>query len=392
MTATVKQRPSGQLTLQGQTVPAEAINPDVFFNATRRKRNQEYKSAYNGLGGGDVIELRKSDILSDIFVRFSGALTVVHGTGNVNATLRWPYDLVRAFRFTAQGVSNLHNYSGLKAKAREMMKNPDATDRGVSQPVGSGTAVQGTLALASESWGVGPGQTAIASGTYNVELEWRIAVAEDDKDLAGAIFMQTSASDMTLNIDYATAAQLFTVTGNDTVALAGTIIVETIKFSIPVVGGQFVIPDLSVFHSVIQTNTLTLQQGDNEIPLIGAGTGKTLLRVWYQVWQGAAPATPLIPIGGNFGVQGWRYGSNETPEMYSDGRSMRQFNETLYASDLGAVWGILCHEFDATWAFRDAVDLGQVSALRLLINLVNAPTSPNLEYVQETVYAAGAAA
>lgn len=391
--ATTKQRPTGMLTLQGQTVPESAINPDQFFLSTRRKRNQEYKSAYNGLGGGDIVELRKSDILAAIYVRFSGTLAITHSTGSVAATLRWPYDLAKAFRFTAQGVSNLINVSGLKLKAREMMKNPDATDRGVSQPFGASTISQGSLALASESWGVGPGATAIPTGSYAVELEWRVPVAEDPKDLAGAIFMQTSAMDMTLAIDWANLNTLFTVTGNDTVALTGTLIIETEKFSIPVVNGSFVIPDLSVFHSLIQTNTTqNLQQGDCEVPLISAGTGKTLLRVFYQLWNGAAPAVPLAATAANFGVQGWRYGGNETPELYVDGRSLRQYNEALYASDMGSSWGVLCHEFDTTWAFRDAVDLGQVSALRLLINLVNAPTSPSLEYVQETVYAAGAAA
>lgn len=395
-TATVT-RPNSQQqgtrTLQGQTVPAEAVNPAAFFAQTRRKRSAEYSRAYAGLGQTDTAELKKSDILAVLHIRFSGNVVVVHGTGTCAATFRWPYDLLKACRFTANGQSNLINVSGLKLKAREIMANPESEDRGVAQSVSGASVNQGTMSQASELWGVGPGQTAIASGTYPVELYWKVPVAEDEKDLAGAIFAQTSALDLNLNMDWNTAASLFTITGNDTVAVNGNVIVEAEKYSIPVVGGQFVVPDLSLFHSLVQTTKANeLAQGDNEPRLIGQGVGKQLLRLFFQTWNGAAPQVPLAVTAANYGPQGWRYGTNETPELFPDGRSLRQWNENLYGSDIAAVWGFMCHEFEATWGFRDAVDMGQTSDLRLYTNIVSALTSPSLEYVQETVFAAGTAA
>lgn len=391
-TATASKAPTGTRTLQGQTVPAEAVNPAAFFAGTRRKRYAEYYRTFAGLGGTDTAELRKSDILSVLHVRFTGTLSVTHNTGTVAATFRWPYDLIKAVRFTANGQSNLINVSGLKLKARELMANAEADDRGVAQSVNGATVTQGTLSQASESWGVGPGQTAIATGNYAVELYWKIPVAEDEKDLSGAIFCQTSAMDLTVSIDWNTVGALFTITGNDTVALTGSVIIEAEKYSIPVANGSFVVPDLSLFHSMVQTPyAAALQQGDNEVRVVGQGAGKSLLRLYYQVWNGASPV-PLAGTAGNYGPQGWRYGTNETPELFPDGRSLRQWNENLYGSDLGAVWGFLCHEFDTTWGFRDAVDMGQASELRLYINIATALTSPTLEYVQETMFAAGSAA
>lgn len=379
-------------TLQGQTVPAEAVDPMAFFAQTRRKRYAEYSRPYAGLGNTDTAELRKSDILSVLHVRFSGTLTVVHGTGAAAATFRWPYDLLKAARFTANGQSNLINVSGGKLKAREMAANPSSSDRGVTQSVSGAAVNQGTLSEASEAWGVGPGQTAIASGAYPVELYWKVPVAEDEKDLAGAIFAQTSAMDLTLSLDWNTLATLFTITGNDTVALTGNVIIEAEKYSIPVVSGHFVVPDLSLFHSVVQTTVQSgVQQGDNELRLIGQGAGKQLLRLFFQIWNGAAPV-PLVANAVNYGPQGWRYGTNETPELFPDGRSLRQWNENLYESDIGAIWGFLSHEFEATWGFRDAVDMGQTSELRLYSNLAVALTNPTVEYVQETMFAAGTAA
>lgn len=392
MPPTAVQTSAPKRTLQGIEVPAESVNPGAFFALTRRHTQVEKSAAFAGLGLTDSIELKKSDILGGLHIFFSGTLTVVHGTGTVNSTLRWPYDLIKAVRFTANGQSNLINVSGLKLKAREQMANQEITDRGIAQLVNGASINQGTLSTSAESWGVGTGATAIPSGSYPVELYWYVPVAEDPKDLAGAIFAQTSSMDLTLNIDYETLANLFPVTGNDTVSLTGNIIVESEKYSIPTVNNQFVVPDLSLFHSMIQSRYTSLSQGDNEIRLIGQGAGKQLLRLFYQVWNGAVPQTPLSGTAQNFGHQAWRYGSNETPEDFIDGRRLRTVLERQYNCDVANVWGFLAQEFAATNAFRDTVDMGQASELRLVSNLQAALTNPGLEYVQETMFAAGSAA
>jgi hypothetical protein len=358
---------------------------------TRRHRFAEYNKPFAGLGLTDNVELKKSDIIAGLRVRFSGQVVVTLPTGTCATTMRWPYDLVKAFRLTANGQSNLINLSGLKAKARFAMAG-DFSDRGVAQTVAGATVNQGTLSNSSELWGVGAGTTAIAANTYPVELQWNIDIAEDERDLVGAIFAQTSTMDITLAVDYAAATDLFVLTGTATAVITGNLIVETEKFSIPVVGGQFVVPNLSLFHSVIQTRYTQLANGDNEIRLIGQGAGKQLLRVFFQTWNGANPQTPLAATATNYGPQSWRYGTNETPETYLDGRSMRQRNEEEYAVDTGAVWGFLAHEFAVIAAFRDTVDMGQTSELRLVSNIPNAVTltAPAMEYVQETVFAAAA--
>jgi hypothetical protein len=397
MPPTMTQSPNAQspvVTFQGIDVPAEAVRPDAFYALTRRHRFQEFNKAFAGLGLTDNIELKKSDIIAGLHVRFSGQVVVTLGGGTAATTRRWPYDLVKAFRLTANGQSNLINISGLKAKARSAMAGLDFSDRGVSEQIGAAAVTQGTLALASELWGVGSGQAGIAGAptTYPIELTWDIDIAEDERDLAGAIFAQTSTMDITLAVDYESAANLFVLTGAATAVLTGNLIVETEKFSIPVVGGQFVVPNLSLFHSIIQTRYSQVANGDNEIRIIGQGAGKQLLRLFYQTWNGALPAQlPLVANATNYGPQSWRYGTNETPETYLDGQSMRQINEREYAVDVGGVWGFLSHEFAVIAAFRDTVDMGQTSELRIVVNIPSALalTNPAIEYVQEVIFAAG---
>lgn len=379
--------------MQGIAVPAESVRPQEFFAKTRRHIMTERQWSYAGQSQ-DVIELRKSDILSGITVRFSGSLVITTPTGTATSTARWPYDLLKQVRFTANGASNVINCSGLKLKVRQMMKRGELTDRGISQTFGGVARTQGTLALASESWGVGANST-LTAGTYSVDLEWFIPVAEDEIDLTGAIFLATSSSDLTLTLDYAPTTDLVALTGTATAALTGTFQVISQKFSIPTgQDGQIVVPDLSVFHSLIQSRTAVgIGNGDNEVRIVGQGAGKSLLRTFYQLWNGTASA-PVPMTTANFGKQSWRYGSNETPDEFFDGTHMRIHEERYYGSDVGGLWGFGCHDFANENVFRDVVDMGTTSELRILVNVAPGVTlvNPALEYVVETVFKAGQSA
>lgn len=385
------ERTAPQRYMQGVAVPAESVNPAEFLARTQRHTLIEQQRAYTGQTSQEVFELRKSDILSSILVRFSGQLVITGGTARTTA--RWPYDMFTA-RFTANGASNIINCSGLKLKIRDVMKKSDLTDRGVVQKVGNVDRSQGTLARASESWGVGSNTTGLPAGTYDVELEWTVPVAEDDYDLYGSIFLATSSSDLTLTLDYLPVNQLVIAETATAVALTGNMQVISTKYSIPIgPTGQIVIPDLSMFHSLIESRVSgTIQNGEVEHRLIGQGAGKSLLRVFGQVYNGANTASaPLAMTKGNFGKLMWRYANNETPEEYFDGNHMRIDQERRYNCDVGGLWGVFCFDYVHEHAFRDVVDLGTTAEFRLVTTLQSgvALASPRLEYVQETVFRAG---
>lgn len=385
------------LNMQGIAVPASSVNPQAFFARTRRHTQQEATRPYTlGASTQDVVELRKSDILSTIKLDFTGSLVVTPGTGTVASTPRWPYDIIQSVRYTANNASNLINCSGSQLKVREQMKNTQLTDRGITQTVAGAQVNQGTLSLSSESWGVGSNTTALAAGTYPVQLQWIIPVAEDEVDLSGATFLATSTADLTLTMVYEQLANLFTVTGNATVALSGNFTVKTTKFSIPLdpSTGDIIVPDLSMFHTLIQSSTSAIANGDNEVRIVGQGAGKSLLRMYYQLWNGAgAAAAPLAATAANFGPQGWRYGTNETPDLYADGQDMREVNERQFGTDVGKVWAFLCHDFASQLEFRDVVQMGETGELRLYCNLPSGVSlnQPSLRYVTEAVYGSGSA-
>lgn len=380
--------------LQGIEVPAESINPTVFFQLTRRRQTQERSRAFAGLGNTETVELLKSGILAEIRVKMSGNVTVTPGTGSVSSTCRWPYDLLKNAKFTANGAANLINLGGTQLKAHEYMVSAEMTDRGVSQSVAGSTVTQGTLSYASEKWGVGSQASSISNGTYAYILTWLIPVAENQMTLAGAIFLATTSTDLTLALQWGTQNDLFTLTGNGAVAVSGTYQVITKKFSIPVVNGEIVVPDLSLFHSVVNFRKGDgVALGANEIRLPGQGVGKSLLRAAFNVYNGSTPA-PLQLNASNFGDLYWRYGENETPDDYPDGDALREELEHLYNTDVGGVWGYGAMEFAAENGFRDAVDEGTTSDLRIGITIAAGVSlsSPAIEGFAETIWLAGQAA
>ena len=377
--------------MQGIAVPASAVRPSEFFARTRRKLGTEFSRTFAGLGQQDVVEIKKTDILSELTVRFVGTLTITPGSGSVATTRRWPYDLLRQVRFTANGQSNLINVSGSKLKVREFMAHGDLTDRGISQSVAGSSVNQGTLSQSHESWGVGSGATAIAGGSYDVDLEWVLPIAEDQIDLMGAIFCATSSTDLSLVLDWGTANELFVLAGNGAAALTGKAMVIAKRFSIPISDGNIVVPDLSQFHSLIQTRHTDLSLGANELRMVGQGAGKTLLRMYTQIWNGSGVGAPLAVNAANYGRLAWRYSGNETPDELEDGIVLRALNERYYNTDIGKVHGFFAHEFAQENAFRDTVDLGTTAEFRQVVELGSGLTLTNAaaEIVTESIFIAG---
>ena len=383
------------VSLQGVASPDVVVDPTAFYPATRRLTYpMRAITPIAGYGSTDSTQLRQTGIVAGLYVRVTG--TLVFG-GTITGTVmswRWPYNLIRALRVSANGQSNLINCNGLALKAWEFAANTDLNDRGVSRPVGAATVTQGALSLASEDWGtlttnlLGPNVTVPAIGTYTVDLEFFVPIAADQQSLIGSIFAQTAATNLTLDIDWETQANLVTLGGSATLTSALSYQVQGVVYSIPVVGGKAVVPDLSQFHQIAQYRTSALGQGDNELLLPGTGVGRKLLRAGFSVSTGTAPGTPLAMTAANFGALGWRFGGNDTPEQFANGTQMRYYNERLYSTDIGRNWGVAIWDFASQFALRDVVDEGATSDLRLLINLVNAPTTPFAEVIQETLFAA----
>lgn len=386
------------LSMQGIAIPAAVVDKPGFLRRTRRHTQLEQTRAVTiqPAGSGpsntrDTITLRRSDILGEITLRLTGTLTVTPGSGSVASTAAWPYGVFRNVGFNANGASSLISARGWTLKAREIAKDEGLSDNGVAQTVAGSTKSNGTLALPTEAWGVGQSTTGLTAGGA-VELVVTIPVAEDLFDMSGAIFLQTSSAELSVIIDWAAITDVFAFTGNGAASFTGTLEVHTTKFEIPTENGAIIVPDLSMFHSLVETSAPVLSTGiDTETIVVGQGAGKYVLRVLQQLQNGAVNA-PVPVTSANFGLMAWRYGTSETPDQWFSGSALRHNNARQYNSDLGGLQGYACHEF-AKAGFRDLVDMGVTADLRLVNNVTSSVTLNNakLWYAVESVYRSGQA-
>ena len=389
---------SPTVNMQGVDVPASSIDPTAFYANTRRKRFNEASIAnFAGLGFNNQFTIKQSGIIAALDVHISASLVITLNGGTAATTARWPYDLVGRFVLSANGTTNLVTCSGAKLAAYRFISEPSLNDRGVTRGVGGaspGTQVdQGTLSLASESWGVGSNVSAIAGGTYDVELYYRIPLAQDLIKLLGAVFGQTQATSLNVEIDWAQSSALFVLTGGATAVFSSlSVVCEGVVFSIPYgPDGNIVIPNLSAYHKYIQYNDFSVGVGQYLSNLVGQGVGQLLNRIVFQLWNGGAPQTPVVITSANFGQIGWQYGGDQNPEIYGgnalgSSHMLRFWDEQLYSTDLGAS-GFGCLDFASQWLARDAVDESTATNLALLLTPIASLTTPKLEVVQETISA-----
>lgn len=385
--------PSAPLTqLQGVETPPVVVDPNSFYLATRRmKYPMRALTAIAGLGSTDSTQLRQTGIVAGLEVRATGSLTFGGTITGTSMSYDWPFNLARAFRLSANGQSNLLNARGLTIRCLEFATNAKIDDTGITKNFNNVASSIGTLALSTDDWGtsgvnaLSPNGTVAAIGTYTVDLTWFIPVAADYVSLVGSVYAQSSATNLTLDIDWQTQAGLLTLGGSATFAQALQYSVTGLVYSIPNVGGRFVVPDLSQFHQFIDARVGGFAQGVNEPILAGTGVGRKLMRLFTQVYSTNAP---LAMSAANYSTMGWAFGGNDVPESYPNGTSMRAQNVRQCGADIGALWGFGLWDYASVFALRDIVDEATTADLRVQLGLVNAPTAPFAQIAQETLFAA----
>jgi hypothetical protein len=384
--------------VQGVQTPATQVAPQTFAAHTKRMRfAAQAPTPIAGLGSSNNVQLKKTGVVAGLEVRVYGDVIIGGTIGTTTTSYNWPYNLPATFKLTVNGQSTLIDAKGLEVKVNEYMANKNLDDRGVAQRIGSTTAIQqGTLSLSSEDWGgtgaaanfIAPGTNVAAIATYPIELTYFIPVASDQVALIGSIFGQSQATNINLEIAWSTQAQLFSAFGGAaTLSVTGVNFdVTAIAYSIPVVNGVTVLPDLSMLHGLNSYQQAVTASGESEYLLPGTGAGRSLLRLYGNTYSGSV-ATPLAVTAANYTTISYKYGANDVPETVPNGSKMRAINERAYNTDIGKAWGFWCWDFASMFVLRDIIDLGSTSDFRAVLGLVATPTNGVVRLIQETLFA-----
>lgn len=379
------------LVIQNQVSPDVVVNGPLFYAHTRRQRFPMYpKTKTNWSGGADSMQLRQTGICAGLEVRVSGNVNITGTIGTTTPSYNWPH-LVKQFKVSANGQSNLYNARSVLARALEFTQNTDLNDRGLVKTFATVSQSQGTLALSCDDWGtngvngIWPATNVVATASYSYDMTYFLPLAADQVSLIAAVFLQSQQTNITLDVAYFSQAELFTAFGGSAVLDMSQLNIKVtgLVYSIPQVDGKFIIPDLTQFHGVVENFRMDLGQGVNEPQFAGAGVGRKLLRALFQVNSSSAP---LAVTDANYTTLGWAYGGNTVPELVATGGELRAINERQVGCDVGKNWGFGLWDFAGQYALRDLVDLGQAPNARLQIGLVSAPTNCQAYITQETLF------
>ena len=383
--------PSAPL-VQGIASPNYTVDPRAFFAATRRMRFPLVPSRALSFGGSDSIQLRQTGILAGIEIRVSGNITYGGTIGTTTVSYEWPFNLIQSLKLSANGQSNLISCRGMTLRALEVVTNPKLDDSGLDQRFSGATVNSGTMKYSTDDWGtgatdnLGPNSNVTTAEAKTVDLTFFVPVAADQVALIGAVFAQSSATNLALEVQWATQAQLHSAVGASATVTCNLVWEATaVAYSIPQVNGAFVVPDLSMFHQVAESRVGGLTSGNNEVILAGTGVGRRLMRILHNAYSSSAP---IVLTAAQYGTLGWAYGGSDTPEVFASGQAARNNGLRVSGVDLGGRWGLVLHDFASQFAARDLVDEAATSDLRIFFNLINAPTSGAVQVAQEVLFAA----
>lgn len=405
----MKASPSQVGFIQGVQTPNVVVDPVLFAAYTRRMRFSALGNTAISPGSSTQVQLKKTGIVPALEVRVSGNVVVGGTIGTTTAGFEWPRNLLKGVKVSVNGQSTLVDARGLDVNVAEYLSDRDINDRGVLQRFNSATAVQqGTLSQSHEDWGatgaasnfIAPGLNVAAVGTYPVDMTYVIPIALNQVNLIGSVFGQSQATNINAEFIWgqaltAGASELFSAIGaSATISLAGVNFdVTAVAYSIPVVNGVTIVPDLSMLHGLNHWSVGVSTSGETEYLLPGTGAGRSLCRVFYNVYNGGTPLTPFAHTATNFTTCAYKYGANDVPETLVNGSKLRAINERAYGTDIGKNWGYGCWDFINQYAARDIIDLGQTSDFRVVIGLASTPTAgAQVHLTQETLFAANVGA
>jgi hypothetical protein len=271
------------------------MNPALFQQSTERQDIPQATQSFNGLGTTTSIRMQNVGVISLIKVYFTGTLKT-GAAGTVTVLPGFPYYLAKRVAFNANGQTSLIACRGttLRARRQRVFRNP-AESIEVSPPLG-------TLAL---------------STSYPLAFVLDIPVSHDMYSGIGWILAQNPATYLSLDITWANAADVFAFTGAGEInTFTGTISTELTTFAVgqAQVGNQqgvTIIPDLTVFHGLL----------DNTFPFAAAGIVKApLIRtagqlVYYAFNLNNGGTAEISPAA--LSEIAFQYGGNRQPRAYN---------------------------------------------------------------------------
>jgi hypothetical protein len=289
--------------------PSQQQNPALFAELTERQAMPQTVQAIAGLGKSQRLTVEKVGVISRIRLLVKCSFTP-STEKELILNPGFPWKLIQEIALQANGVTGIIDCSGvtLEQRRRKVFRNP--------------------VSAIFKSPKVGE---KLKKEKQEVEFVVDIPIAHDMLSLIGSLLAQNEETGLTLKVTWASEEEVASAAGKGVLEkFEGEVIWGATVFSIgsTTIGGKEVtiLPDLSAFHGIVQTET----------PLTGTGQRKgELIRTSGQLL--ALTATILNKPGGQeeSSPAEWttfflEYGGNKKPLVWTPASELLEENADDY--------------------------------------------------------------
>jgi len=286
----------------------------------------------------------------------------------------FPQRLIQAIAIESNGVTGIIDCSAmtLEARRKRVFRNPVSAITTVPKEIVEGKKLK--------------------KGVYETEFALEIPIAHDMESLIGILLAQNEETSLSVTVTWASEEEI--QHGGKLAKLEGEIQWGTTVFSIgttPIGGHETtILPDLSAFHGMLESET----------PLVGTGAKKAnLIRNSGQLLclggavQNGFPAEISPALWPKFSIE---YGGNKDPLVWEPASELLELNADEYDGPIvvGSSPGgfhFLMVDFEADNPERDWMIPESLTELRAVFGIAGAEkveVNANLIVTQETLYPA----
>jgi hypothetical protein len=336
-------------------------NVERFLAATRINRlniPNLVNTSFN-LGTMTAEDLPRSGYLKRLIFMVKGTLTLTDAGGDASLTLKDIHDnnpvsaFVRELRIKLNNGPTIHRVRGRDLRLVNLL------DQRSQFPDLNGTAVPGGV---SNARAYQFGTTASAGGTPNtVRFAFEVPFALNEIDPMGIIPL-ASGTNVSVEIDWHQASDMFNIVGGDTVAWTGTItnLVET--FTVPVRPEDR--PVITHVHQLVSDGKPITNTGEQRFRY---DSGPIYLRMFHRLVVngargGLADITDLA----------LRYNGNVYPVQRTDMDIWLWLQRQQYGRDLPQATFVIDNMYNGTPNYassRDWIDSSGIAEFELVYNL-----------------------
>jgi hypothetical protein len=309
-------------------------------------------------GAVQRVLLPKVGLLSRVFLHFTGTLTVTIGAGSSTAAPRGPWNIANRIRLLANSTLPLFDTSGFGAYVASLLSRWVGV---FARPGSFATAFTIADTPQYEPPAIAEvARYAVANGANTVEFSLELPVKLTEQDPIGLVIAQNPQTQLTIEIQNGTLADLTTLAGGATATLTGQWAIGIEYFEAP--ASEAAMPDMSFVHVWQEQRTPVAATGINDLTLL---TGDTYLRVAHIVQlNGTLNRADVTRLGVIFNSADQPYNLDRWLQLYRQRR--------IYGKDLGD--GIFVHDFFVPETQRDMVNSALYSDLRSRVEIAAGAT------------------